>query len=146
MDQKVVIITGGGRGIGRATAQAFAEEGFNVVITSRTESQLKETEDTETGWGRYFVESGLFKIETVQADDEYLRRPEVRLTLDYPEDLEFTKQVFERLYTPGKVFGIREILSLLDRCPEVRKINQGLQEVYRAEFRRKAAPIRLRKV
>ncbi|AQR95352.1 non-ribosomal peptide synthetase [Clostridium saccharoperbutylacetonicum] len=41
---KVVIITGGGRGIGRTIAIEMAKEDAQVVIISRTISQLKETQ------------------------------------------------------------------------------------------------------
>ena len=40
---RTVVVTGGGRGIGRAIALAFAESGAHIVITSRTESQLQQT-------------------------------------------------------------------------------------------------------
>ncbi|WP_432670706.1 3-ketoacyl-ACP reductase [Flavobacterium sp. SM2513] len=37
------IITGGGKGLGKATALAFAKEGIDVAITGRNEKQLQET-------------------------------------------------------------------------------------------------------
>lgn len=43
LKNKKAIITGGGRGLGRATAIAFAKEGIDVAITGRNESVLKET-------------------------------------------------------------------------------------------------------
>src|ERR1700723_2641304 len=40
---RVVIVTGGGRGIGQATARAFAAEGARVLVTGRTRADLEAT-------------------------------------------------------------------------------------------------------
>ena len=40
---KKAIITGGSRGLGKATAIAFAKEGIDVAITGRNEKSLQET-------------------------------------------------------------------------------------------------------
>ncbi|SDH63904.1 3-ketoacyl-ACP reductase [Myroides phaeus] len=40
---KKAIITGGGRGLGKATAIAFAQEGIDVAITGRNEKTLQAT-------------------------------------------------------------------------------------------------------
>ena len=48
---KNAIITGGGRGLGKATALAFAKEGINVAITGRNEERLKQTVEELTALG-----------------------------------------------------------------------------------------------
>jgi len=41
LKNKKAIITGGGRGLGKATALAFAKEGLDIAITGRNEKVLK---------------------------------------------------------------------------------------------------------
>ena len=43
LKDKLAIITGGSRGIGKAIAIRFASEGCNLVLVSRTTSELQET-------------------------------------------------------------------------------------------------------
>lgn len=52
---KVAIVTGGGRGIGRATAVALAHEGADVAIIARTEPELRETAGLIESVGRRAV-------------------------------------------------------------------------------------------
>jgi C-7 ketoreductase len=42
---RTVIVTGGGTGIGRATARAFADRGDRALVVGRTEATLAETAD-----------------------------------------------------------------------------------------------------
>jgi 3-hydroxybutyrate dehydrogenase len=43
LKDKIVLITGSGRGIGRAIAQLFSKEGAAIFLTARTEKELVET-------------------------------------------------------------------------------------------------------
>jgi 7-alpha-hydroxysteroid dehydrogenase len=52
LDDKVAIITGAGRGLGAAIAVAFAEVGADVVIASRTQSELDAVAEQVRGAGR----------------------------------------------------------------------------------------------
>lgn len=43
LQQQIALITGGGRGIGAATAEALARKGAHVIVASRTEVELTAT-------------------------------------------------------------------------------------------------------
>jgi NAD(P)-dependent dehydrogenase (short-subunit alcohol dehydrogenase family) len=53
MEDKVAIITGGSRGLGKAMAGALAEAGANVVVCSRGAEQAQAAaQDLQAAWGR----------------------------------------------------------------------------------------------
>ena len=52
LDNQVAVITGAGRGLGAAIAVAFAEVGADVVISSRTQSELDDVAEQVRGLGR----------------------------------------------------------------------------------------------
>ena len=47
-----------------------------------------------------------------------------RFTIDYKEDYDFIKRVYDELYFENPEFGLNDILNLLERKPEIKKINQ----------------------
>ncbi|MFN8027311.1 MAG: SDR family oxidoreductase [Acidimicrobiia bacterium] len=52
LEGKIAVVTGGGRGIGRAIAKRYAEEGADVVISSRTQSDLDAVVESMAALGR----------------------------------------------------------------------------------------------
>jgi 3-oxoacyl-[acyl-carrier protein] reductase len=67
---KTVLVTGGSKGIGRATARAMATEGARVMICSRSVSALEETAGVirrETGQAVETVAADLSRLEGVES-------------------------------------------------------------------------------
>ena len=58
--------------------------------------------------------------EEVDREDEY----KLKTTLDYPEDYEFLKCIFDELYTLNKVFSLSNIIKLIKDKPELISINR----------------------
>jgi NAD(P)-dependent dehydrogenase (short-subunit alcohol dehydrogenase family) len=59
LDERVAVVTGGGRGIGRAIALELAREGATIVVSSRTLSDLSAVLATAGGPGRAVVADAL---------------------------------------------------------------------------------------
>ncbi|RXT07062.1 3-ketoacyl-ACP reductase [Ammoniphilus sp. CFH 90114] len=60
LNGKTALITGGGRGIGRATAHALAKEGVNLALIGRNASHLDQVEGELASYG--------MKVSTATAD------------------------------------------------------------------------------
>jgi 7-alpha-hydroxysteroid dehydrogenase len=69
LDDQVAVITGAGRGLGAAIALAFAEAGADVVISSRTQSELDDVANQVRAVGRkaHVVVADLADTETTAA-------------------------------------------------------------------------------
>ena len=52
----------------------------------------------------------------------------LRWTLDYPEDLELVRRVFEALGPQGQYFGMQQILDFLAANPEIAALNAHLSD------------------
>lgn len=48
-------------------------------------------------------------------------------TVDYIEDFELIKTIFEKLYSKDRVFNMKDILNLINKYPELKRTNKRLE-------------------
>ncbi|MDT3696915.1 MAG: glycosyltransferase family protein [Ignavibacterium sp.] len=65
----------------------------------------------------------IFRIGNVVWETGYDYSMTHRFTIDYPEDYEFIKKVYDELYIKKPDFSLEDILNLLNENPEIKKIN-----------------------
>lgn len=95
--------------------------------------EIKESSDTEV-WGRYFTDTGLFETFSLPIKNKKHHRPDIRMTLDYPEDHAFFKALFAGLYKNGKVFSLDDIIDYLENHPEISTINKDCAQLYLTRY------------
>jgi len=66
----------------------------------------------------------LFKMKNVDWETGLNYSMSHRWTIDYIEDYQFIKTVYENLYLENPAFGLNDILELLESNPEIAKINR----------------------
>lgn len=99
-------------------------EVFSFLALQKAWRKANEPSDREHVtpyiWGR----PELFRIRNVESE---LDLSHMRWTLDTVEDLKFTREIYKRLYVPGQLFLMKDILSLLEKNPQLMKINEGVE-------------------
>lgn len=95
--------------------------------------KLKVEKDTEI-WGPLFAESGKFACGIMKVVDPEFHWPELRLTVDTPEDFELVTRIFDALYEPGRVFSLTSILELCRKDPSLPAINAGIEQRAGTQF------------
>lgn len=98
--------------------------------------EIKDTKNTEMMW-IYFKDTGLFNCQKLEGVPVIYKRQEIRMTLDYPDDFKFFKNIIENIEKVKKDFNLRDIIDYLDKNPKVIKINQYLQNEFRENQQRK---------
>lgn len=114
-----------------AYSYGFRPEALRRVV------DIKDSERTEV-WGRYFTDTDVFDVRDLPIENDLHRWPDLRMTLDYPEDLAFFRAVFEELHQERQVFSLDEILALLRARPDIVAINSRCEELYLRRFTQQA--------
>lgn len=106
------------------------------IDAMRKVCEIKKSKETEV-WGRYFTDTGLFNVVDLDISKKYIRK-DYRLTLDYPDDFEFFKKIFEYFGKNTYKTPILEIIKYLDGNPQIVEINKHCEEMYRKRIKKQA--------
>jgi len=100
--------------------------------------QMKDEEDTEV-YGPYFLNSNIFDVRYLEAKPP-LRRPDIRLTIDYQEDLDLARKIFEELGETKNTFSLKRTIALFEKKPELLEINRDAQRRYEENLKKLTKP------
>jgi spore coat polysaccharide biosynthesis protein SpsF len=91
----------------------------------------KSTKSVETGWGEFIIKSKIVKIGALKTENKKLERPEIRLTIDYQEDLKLARKLIKHL--PNN-FSLIDIIKTLDDNEDFKNINENVKKKYLKNF------------
>jgi spore coat polysaccharide biosynthesis protein SpsF len=86
---------------------------------------IKDEVDTEV-WHGYFMDTGRFKWGKLMVEDPAVKWPDLRVTVDTPEDLAMVTRVFDELYDGQNVFPLKDIVRLCRENPKIPAINSDI--------------------
>jgi len=77
---------------------------------------------------------GKFKIQHIEAPQQ-LKRKDIRLTIDYPEDLILCREIYRHFQDKVPLIPLEDIIRFLDENPKLKElvqpfIEEGLQSMY----------------
>ena len=81
-----------------------------INILKKLWQEIKEPQLRE--WFPLYIEKNLTKFRILNIKNS-IDESSLRWTVDYPEDFEFIKKIYENLYNENTIFGMNDVLNLL---------------------------------
>ena len=75
-------------------------------------------------------ENDEYLLKNMKAPNDF-KFPQMRLTLDYPEDLKVVNIVYNNLYKKNKFFTLAEVIKFMNENQEVANINKNCKQIYK---------------
>ena len=98
-------------------------ECFRFAALERAWREATEAGDREHVTPYLWRVAGRFRTGLLKAERDYSH---LRWTVDTEADLCLVRQVYEALYTEGRIFLMADVLSFLDNHPDLGTANEGL--------------------
>lgn len=99
--------------------EVFTFEALEIAF--RESSDLFDNEHVT----QYFYKNPLkFKQQNIPNEKDISH---LRWTIDTTKDLEMTRRIYEKLYNKNNIFLTKDILQLLEKFPDISRINEDVQ-------------------
>lgn len=109
--------------INQTYPEGIDAEVFSFEALKKAYREAKKSSEREHVTPYIWKNTQKFKIKKV----DYKKNISfLRWTVDYPQDLKFAREVYQRLYRKKRIFLMKDVLNLLKKEPNLQKINQGI--------------------
>ncbi len=121
-------------------SQAWKEErlwpvGTGVMVMRRstlaaTQAEIHDEADREHVIRFIIEQPDRYRLKAFHPTGRFsvYARPELRFCVDTGADLNFFQQIFSSLYSQNQIFGLREVIELVAREPELLEIIKDIQQ------------------
>lgn len=130
-DSSIDIVTVNGLPLGTAT-KSFSAAAMRKVLSAYQAGR------NDTGFIYYFTKTDICRHIAIDVENALHRHDTARLTLDYEVDLKLFRDIFAELYEPGKIFGLAEVVALLNSRPDLVASNLSVNDEYWSRTAEKA--------
>jgi len=106
---------------------------YGIKVSALAKVMQIKTGTETAAWGKYFMDTGMFSFAEVRLP-QHIRRPDIRVTIDYPEDYTVACAVYDALFAKGEPVKAETIIAWLDDHPEIRTVNAHCAALYQKEW------------
>lgn len=106
----------------------YVDKGVEVVsakaLKRTADDPGSEPDDREHVTSIMYRHQDRYRVNYVQSED-YLRRGDIRLTVDEPKDLEFLEELLNKINGDILHVNLMDVVEIIDQYPELKSINSG---------------------
>ena len=97
---------------------------FSTKNLEKIEKVALRPEDRTNVSYYFYTNPKKFSLYNLYATDIY-NKPHYRFVVDYEEDLKLIREIFNNLYEANNKFTLKDVINLVERNPNLLKINQN---------------------
>ncbi|MBM09935.1 MAG: spore coat biosynthesis protein F [Magnetovibrio sp.] len=99
---------------------------FSTDVLADVAKRTSEPDDREHVSLYIYRHPEIYTLKNIPASDEFARA-DLSLTLDTQADFDLLRIIFEKLYPVNPLFGLSEIIALIESNPDLTKINSHVR-------------------